>query len=72
MAAIAEEAKLLPLKKEFTDEYPVCSPREQFVFSTWQMGNELFRRSAEHFERRVEWLEKRNAELEQLMLKKID
>ena len=47
MDIIADEANMLPLSKEFTDEYPVCSARERFVFSCWQMGTELFRRSGE-------------------------
>ena len=56
MAVIADEANKLPLTKEFTDEYPECTARERFVFSTFQMGTELFRRTAIHFEAEIEQL----------------
>lgn len=50
MEAIADEAGKLPLTKEFTNEYPICSARERFIFSTWQMGTEMIRRTSLRYE----------------------
>ncbi|HZV21346.1 MAG TPA: hypothetical protein VE986_07355 [Hyphomicrobiales bacterium] len=48
MDVIAEEANKLPLRQDFVDEYPQCSPRERFVYSTMQMGTEFIRRSGQY------------------------
>lgn len=61
---IATEANKLPLSTKFSDEYPMCTPRERFVFSTWEMGTEYFRRTAIRFEMKNEILASRLKTLE--------
>jgi hypothetical protein len=55
---IAKEANKLPLRKDFADEYPQCSPRERFVFSTMQLGTEFIHRSTLHLKEKNERLER--------------
>ena len=69
MKVIADEANKLPLSKEFTDEYPTCTARERFVFSTWQMGTELFRRSALRLKAELDRLKAEGDRLNEMLLK---
>ena len=64
MDIIADEAKKLPLTKEFTDEYPECTPRERFVFCTLQLGTEFTKRSVRRTKSRIEWLNEQIRSLE--------